>query len=450
MNLERCQCLVLTNFGGGGGIGPADNVPGDHKHKGDHDRKGDHDPQGRRRPQGRQTHPKVLGMHRSGTSAVVRVLSLLGAALPRRLLDASRGNEAGHWEPQFLMDLHHKMLIEAGNRWDDWRAFDPKALSPERAAHYKGEIKRLIAEEYGEASLFVIKDPRICRFVPLYEEILAELGIVNRFILLNRNPLAVVASLEKRDGMDRNFAGLVWLRHVLDAEAATRGKKRALLSYENFLDDWRGTIARVTESLGLDWPNRIEDAAGEIELHLTRSRQHFAPSLAELDADSNSEAWTRESYAALRKLERHRAENGAALKQLSRVKAEFEASSAIFVKAMFPAIAALTQDRDAARSEEKRLRDVLDAVYASTSWRISSPLRALKVGMRAIANMPSAARAVSALRAYQTWQKLPVVDPRQAEAEERGLQGPAFHLPQDRAYRAWRKFRQCLILKFGE
>jgi hypothetical protein len=44
----------------------------------------------------------VLGVHRSGTSAVTRVLSILGAALPRTLLGAGPSNESGHWESEKL------------------------------------------------------------------------------------------------------------------------------------------------------------------------------------------------------------------------------------------------------------------------------------------------------------------------------------------------------------
>jgi hypothetical protein len=81
----------------------------------------------------------VLGMHRSGTSALTRALSLLGAALPKHVARATPSNEAGHWEPERLVHLHDEMLGEAGDRWDNWRAFDPSALGAARFAHYKAE-----------------------------------------------------------------------------------------------------------------------------------------------------------------------------------------------------------------------------------------------------------------------------------------------------------------------
>ena len=49
----------------------------------------------------------VLGMHRSGTSALTRVLNLLGCALPEALVGPSEGNELGHfreWDEKRELD----------------------------------------------------------------------------------------------------------------------------------------------------------------------------------------------------------------------------------------------------------------------------------------------------------------------------------------------------------
>ena len=65
----------------------------------------------------------VLGMHRSGTSAVTRVLSMLGAALPRRLMPAAVANPVGHFEPMDIVNLHDEILRSAGTKWSDWSRF---------------------------------------------------------------------------------------------------------------------------------------------------------------------------------------------------------------------------------------------------------------------------------------------------------------------------------------
>lgn len=271
----------------------------------------------------------VLGMHRSGTSAITRVLNILGAALPKEILGAGRGNEAGHWEPTRLLALHDEMLAEAGSRWDDWRALDLSVLPPFRLVHWEAKIERLIAEEFGDAPLFVLKDPRVCRFVALYEQVLKRMGITPRYVLSLRNPLAVAASLGLRDGMTPNFAGLLWLRHVLDAEAATRGQARAILSYERLLSDWRSVDA-VFASMppGSEGAN-VPRVAAEIDGFLSRALQHHAPSTDELAMRPDVQAWVKEVYAGLRALERE-AGDSAALEGLSSIHKAFNAGGEVF------------------------------------------------------------------------------------------------------------------------
>ena len=58
----------------------------------------------------------VLGMHRSGTSALTRVISLLGAKLPKHLMPANFANETGYWEAVELNIYLDKILrwVEEG------------------------------------------------------------------------------------------------------------------------------------------------------------------------------------------------------------------------------------------------------------------------------------------------------------------------------------------------
>ena len=118
----------------------------------------------------------VLGMHRSGTSALTRALSFLGAGLPARLLGSTTSMLQGHWEPARLIEINDALLNEAGSRWDDMRAFEAARLGPGRLQSYRADIKAAIAEDYGVSPLIVVKEPRISRLVPLYDGILAEMG----------------------------------------------------------------------------------------------------------------------------------------------------------------------------------------------------------------------------------------------------------------------------------
>ncbi|WP_136617634.1 MULTISPECIES: sulfotransferase family protein [Mesorhizobium] len=281
----------------------------------------------------------VLGMHRSGTSALARAISLLGAGLPKNMLGANPTNETGHWEPLRLMELHDRMLAEAGSRWDDWRPFEPADLGASRLRFYEAEIGRLIDEEYGSAPLFVLKDPRISRFVPLYADILERMRIDVRYVLIERNPLAVIASLAKRDRFTTCFSALLWLRHGLEAEHATRGRPRVFLSYEDMLDDWRNGIEAITNALSINWPRSEMEWQATLSNHFSENHQHHVASAYQLEADPNVNDWIKQAYRAVRALEKDRAD-GAAMLQLDMVRGSFDSLGPVFGDAFFSEMSA--------------------------------------------------------------------------------------------------------------
>ena len=299
----------------------------------------------------------VLGMHRSGTSALTRVLGLLGADLPKNVMAAHASNEAGHWEPVRLVAVHDEMLAEAGSGWDDWRAFDVASLGKARGAHYKAKIASLIVEEYGDATLFVIKDPRICRFVGLYEEVLGALGITPLYVLTFRNPLAVMKSLASRNEMTAPYAGLLWLRHVLDADEKTRGKSRAIISYERLIADWQDAASAIGGCLKLVLPP--SSPAHEAEAFLRSGLRHHAPSFDEFVACPNIAAWVKDTYVALLALEKGRSSR-AAHARLDNIRAAFNAAAPVFGDAAFQELRAREDKlitRNNAVNQELVLRD---------------------------------------------------------------------------------------------
>ena len=60
----------------------------------------------------------VLGMHRSGTSALTRMLNLLGVDLGGKLLEAQAGvREQGVWEPYAVVEINEDLLSRLGSCW---------------------------------------------------------------------------------------------------------------------------------------------------------------------------------------------------------------------------------------------------------------------------------------------------------------------------------------------
>ena len=61
----------------------------------------------------------VLGMHRSGTSALTGLLGEAGAALPKTQLPANKDNPKGYGESKVFMTFNEDVLGRIGSSWDD-------------------------------------------------------------------------------------------------------------------------------------------------------------------------------------------------------------------------------------------------------------------------------------------------------------------------------------------
>ena len=72
-------------------------------------------------PLGRRRALLVLGMHRSGTSAVTRVANLLGADLSEHLIAPAPDNPSGFWEHADAVKINEDLLEGLGRTWYDMR-----------------------------------------------------------------------------------------------------------------------------------------------------------------------------------------------------------------------------------------------------------------------------------------------------------------------------------------
>lgn len=245
----------------------------------------------------------VAGMHRSGTSALTRVFSLLGADLPKRLAPAlPNNNESGFWESVDLMVEHDALLESAGSFWSDWTEFNPDWYASADANKYKAIIGDIVQEDFADSSLFVIKDPRICRFLPFWLDLLKDLEIKPFIMIPVRNPLEVAQSLKKRDGFPLAKGGLLWLRHVLDAVYYAQNFPIAFLSYEQLMQDWQGFIQSMQAQIDFTFPPQSALSKLEIESYLEQDQQHNSVSLDELKQSAEFSAQIVQAYEYLLKL----------------------------------------------------------------------------------------------------------------------------------------------------
>ena len=188
----------------------------------------------------------VLGMHRSGTSAVTQVLALAGAALPENVMAGDEHNARGYFEPWKIALFNDGYRLRAGGAaWDDIFAFPYRPLDIKAERIWLNQAAALFEEEYGEARYPLLKDPRVTVLMPFWRTALTELGVGARCVIPVRHPLAVAGSLARRNGFAPEKSVLIWTAYMLAAEAYTRDLPRAFVSYDGLLKNWRGEVAKI-------------------------------------------------------------------------------------------------------------------------------------------------------------------------------------------------------------
>jgi hypothetical protein len=221
----------------------------------------------------------VLGMHRSGTSALTRCLNLLGMDLGSSLIAPEAMNSKGFWEHADAVRINNELFQSFGMYWRSLGPLPDGWLTSAAATRAKEEIAQLIKRDFSDVPLWGIKDPRICRLAPLWLEVLRDLGIATTAVITLRSPLEVAASLAKAhaDLSDIQLSVFSWMQHVAESEIATRGLVRAMIEYDDLMSDPETVLSDIGESLNVQWPmsidNRRQAIRGFLDLGLRTHRK---------------------------------------------------------------------------------------------------------------------------------------------------------------------------------
>lgn len=218
----------------------------------------------------KNTKPLLIigGMHRSGTSTITRVCHLLGAELGEGLIPAlPDDNDLGFWELQEMVDIHEAMLEAQGLNHlsarvmpTDWQQRIPSALIT--------QLRARIRKETNQHLLWAVKDPRMCRLLPVWIALCEELKISPRFLITIRHPVEVANSLLKRNQLPLEEGLRLWSLYNLELEKHTRGFPRYFVGYPDILSTWQQHVHAMQGALQLSWLTPVEAAHPEIAAFL--------------------------------------------------------------------------------------------------------------------------------------------------------------------------------------
>jgi len=176
----------------------------------------------------------ILGMHRSGTSLITRLVSLLGLALCRRedLLGGGSVNPRGHWESRSLLRFNDRLLGELGRTWYCPPVLDSQDVSRMLRRHAAGALAAL--QHAHPERPWVWKDPRTCVLLPFWSAVLAQRVA---YVLVVRHPFEVSDSLAHRNGCTPLLSLALWERYTRQAMLGAAGRPLMVCTYDGVLAD---------------------------------------------------------------------------------------------------------------------------------------------------------------------------------------------------------------------
>lgn len=218
----------------------------------------------------------ILGMHRSGTSAIAGFLATVGFNVGKTLLPTNEYNEKGYFESRLIVDAHDRLLESLGHTWHDIRPLPQDWLQHPITADSKKQLTDIFQLEFGGVQPLVMKDPRLCRLLPLWQDIFDSVGVEPCYVMVLRKPEEVAASLWRRDGMPANKAMLLYVAYLLDAERYTRQFKRVVVCYTDLLQDWVAVLAKLDAAFGLQLSELAPAVVEQVTQFLSPSLKHFS------------------------------------------------------------------------------------------------------------------------------------------------------------------------------
>ncbi len=240
----------------------------------------------------------VLGMHRSGTSAITRGLQVMGVRLGDRLMPSFEGNNAkGFWEDIDLNALNIEMLNALGSDWHHLTPIDPIDIEILRKKGYFLRAAVLLRQKISSAPVFGFKDPRVAKLLPFWKEVFIHCQFDVSYVLTVRHPLSVVNSLAKRDNIEAGQSYFLWLGYVLTSLTDSTVDKRVLVDYDCLMQSPDRELMRVANCTGLEIdPAELQSYKTEF---LDQGLRHTVYALNDLLLDDTCPFMVREVYTAL-------------------------------------------------------------------------------------------------------------------------------------------------------
>ena len=223
----------------------------------------------------------VIGMHRSGTSALTKGLEALGIGLGDTIIPAAADNPKGYWEDRLVLAINKALLERCDIAWNDLRIVEEGEFLDPALGDLADQAAKLFADRIAAYGNWGFKDPRTVRVLPFWLHAAQRAGIDLQFVVAFRHPLAVAQSLQVRNGIPQVRGMLMWAAYLLPFLDRIRSFPHVFVTYDQLLDAPEDSIRKIADTL--DWSVRRDRLVDYTHAFLNKDLRHH-PTDSEQDS----------------------------------------------------------------------------------------------------------------------------------------------------------------------
>lgn len=319
----------------------------------------------------------ILGMHRSGTSAVSRSINLLGAFLGEDtdFVTPLSDNPKGYWERSDIVNFHGRLMDHMKHSWDTALPLSDKWQKSEKVKPFRSELVGFIKDKFTDHELWAFKDPRLSLVLPLWKDALDELGIHFSTVFVIRNPFDVAKSLKKRDGFSYDKSFGIWFNYNITAWQNLSEHAYVLIHYDRLIQDWESELRRCCDTLCIDWPKDDSLLRREMNLFIRADMRHSISTINDLRT-SNVPGPVIELYELLVNVMESSQPEYKINSDVQKLASEFK-SYARFFQSDMTRLWGIGQELTERELQMVKMNQRIESLTTSFSWRITAPLRFL-------------------------------------------------------------------------
>lgn len=176
----------------------------------------------------------IVGMHRSGTSAITEAVASIGCAVVGEgtLMVPNEHNPRGYFESELVSRVNDQVLAAFGGSWNAPPMLPEGWERLEAMQRLYPSLRTLLDNLSEPDRASVWKDPRFCLTLPLWRAALQRPQVA---VFVYRHPGEVARSLQRRDGIHPSQGLALWERYVCSGLEALEGLPVLVVRYEDAL-----------------------------------------------------------------------------------------------------------------------------------------------------------------------------------------------------------------------